>query len=161
MGIFFKGSEIVEAAVKIEENGYDFYHLLANSATEEKVKDVFLSLAEEEKKHIKSFQNLLSSIKSYQAPEEEEEYLSYLQDLADMNVFTEKNAGKEMAGKAKNELEAITLAMGFERDSILFFYEIKDIVEDSEKKVINELIDQEKTHLRRLAKLKKTIKGDK
>ncbi|MDY6842647.1 MAG: ferritin family protein [Thermodesulfobacteriota bacterium] len=158
MDTFIKGSEVIQVAIKIEENGYAFYRFLANLAVDETLKETFLFLAEEEKGHIESFRYLFTLLKQYQVtPEKGEEYRSHLQTLADLNVFTKDDVVNGLSQKIKNEEEAISFAMSFERDSILFFYEIREMLAESDKKVIEALIDQEKSHLSKLAGLRKVI----
>jgi len=47
--------------------------------------------------------------------------------------------------------EAIETAMGFEKDTILFFVEMYEFVPEGEKKYIKACIDEERSHLRLLA----------
>jgi len=71
MAIYFSGEEIVEMGIKIEEMGQKFYETYVNKAKDEKVKDLFKYLGEEEKRHKQIFQNILDSI------EKGEFYISY------------------------------------------------------------------------------------
>jgi len=48
----FSGKEIIEMAIRIEENGVGFYTQACSASKSERIKKLFLSLAEEEKKHI-------------------------------------------------------------------------------------------------------------
>jgi hypothetical protein len=47
--------------------------------------------------------------------------------------------------------EALETAMGFEKDTIMFFLEMREFVPDGEKKHIQACIDEERSHLRLLA----------
>jgi rubrerythrin len=47
--------------------------------------------------------------------------------------------------------EAIETAMGFEKDTIMFFLEMREFVPEGERKYIQACIDEERTHLRLLA----------
>jgi len=51
--------------------------------------------------------------------------------------------------------EAIETAMGFEKDTILFFVEMLEFVPESEKKHVKACIDEERSHLRLLASMLK------
>lgn len=158
MPIFFSPSEVVQMGVQIEENGRDFYNAVAKSSKDDKAKEVFNFLAREETRHIEDFKKLLSTVEKYEPPEVYPgEYFAYLKALADEHVFTQKNKGEEVAGKVKSDKEAIELAIGFEKDSILLYIQMKDMVPDNGKKVVDNLIDQEKNHLRRLSELKKNF----
>ena len=45
------------------------------------------------------------------------------------------------------------MAMGFEKETLLFFYNLRDLVSDRNQKTIDRIIAEEKSHLRRLAKM--------
>jgi rubrerythrin len=58
-----------------------------------------------------------------------------------------------MLNQVQTEQEALKLAMSFERDSILFFKEMKDFVPEGEKKFVDQCIEEERKHLIRLKQL--------
>jgi rubrerythrin len=43
------------------------------------------------------------------------------------------------------------MALGFEKDTLLFFYDLREMVSEAEQKAVTGIIREEKTHLRRLA----------
>jgi hypothetical protein len=45
------------------------------------------------------------------------------------------------------------MAMGFEKETLLFFHDLYDMVAEGEKDTISQIIAEEKTHLKRLASL--------
>jgi rubrerythrin len=153
--IFFTGGEIIEVAIQIEKNGLYFYRSLAGILDQDDIIELFLHLAGEEEKHIKSFNSLYESLKDYK-PEiaDEEEYYSYIKMFADMNVFTKKEGLENMIGKIHKKEDALNMAISFEKDSILFFAEIKDMVKTSQKEAVDNLINQEKEHLKKLMAMK-------
>ena len=149
--IYFSGSEIIEVAIQIERNGSTFYRSLAESLDQKDIKDLFTHLADEEEEHIKSFQALHDSFKEYKpSNSDEEEYYAYIKSLSDRNVFTKKEGIDEIIKKIKGKEDALNMAMGFEKDSIVFFTEIHDLVKRTDKIAINELIRQEREHLKKL-----------
>ena len=153
--IFFTGGEIIEVAIQIEKNGLYFYRSLAGILDQDDIIELFLHLAGEEEKHIKSFKSLYESLKDYK-PEiaDEEEYYSYIKMFAEMNVFTKKAGLENMIGKIHKKEDALNMAISFEKDSILFFAEIKDMVKTSQKEAVDHLINQEKEHLKKLMTMK-------
>ncbi|MDY6862554.1 MAG: ferritin family protein [Thermodesulfobacteriota bacterium] len=154
--IFFSGGEIIEVAIQIERNGLYFYKTLANKIDEADIKELFNHMAGEEEKHIESFQSLYESFRDYK-PEiaDEAEYFDYIKMLADMNVFTKKEGIDNIVNKVKKKEDALDMAMSFEKDSIIFFAEIKDMVKATHKKAVDDLINQEKGHLKKLMSMKK------
>lgn len=151
--------EIIEIGIEIEKNGAAFYHELKGSAKTSHVRDLFAFLAEEEKKHVVRFQEILDSVGGYQISEAYyyTEYMDYMKAIADNHVFKSNISVKEVADKAKTPKEAVDIAIGFEKESILLFHEMWHLVPESDKKAIQKLIDEERDHIRRLSAIKSQI----
>ena len=49
------------------------------------------------------------------------------------------------------------MAIGFEKDAILYFREFFSYLSESDQKVVAELIEQEKGHIRKLAEMKRQM----
>ncbi|MCK5380098.1 MAG: rubrerythrin, partial [Candidatus Latescibacteria bacterium] len=79
--------------------------------------------------------------------------------LADARVFTSDAVVREMVAKVESDVEALTVAIGFEKDSILFLYEMKSLVPESEYGAIDALMQEEKSHLRQISEFKKERLG--
>ena len=160
MGIFFSGSELVEIAIRIERSGAAFYESLVSSTKDVKTQGAYKYLAAEERKHIEVFRSMLGSVGEYQPPETyTDEYAAYLKALVDAAVFTDDKVARKMAQKAGSDAEAIQIALGAEKDSILFYSEMRDLVRGPDREVVDEIIVEEKSHLRQLSDLKKKIAG--
>ena len=43
------------------------------------------------------------------------------------------------------------MAMGFEKETLLFFYDLRDMVSEADKQVLMRIVAEEKSHLRQLA----------
>jgi len=153
----FKASELVNLAILVERNGEDFYNSLKQIIENKDAQKVFSYLADEEKKHIATFQGLLKNLEKYQQGEiYEEDYKKYMKAMADSHVFINKS-GKEFAQNIKSFSDAISIAMKFEKDSILFFEGMKQFVPESEHKTINELANEERKHIVKLIELRGDI----
>jgi len=158
MSVFFSGRELVNIAIGIEINGAAFYDSLVSSTKDATVQEIYKNLADKEREHIEIFQNMLDSVADYQLSETyTEEYDSYLKVLVDSAVFTDDQVARKMARKVNSDVEAIQIAISAEKDSILFYNEMRDIVRRSESDVVNRIIEEEKSHLRQLADLKKRL----
>jgi rubrerythrin len=70
--------------------------------------------------------------------------------MAEMNVFTKKEGINEVLNKVKDRKDALDVAIGFEKESIIFFVEVKGLVRESQMDAIEELVHQEQEHLRKL-----------
>jgi len=158
MGNIFGGSEIVEMGIQIEKNGRDFYNTLVKRSKNQKAKNIFDFLSGEETKHISVFQKILDSVNKYEPPEAYPgEYFAHMKALASSYIFTKANNGAVIAEKTKSDKEAIDLGVGFEKDSILFYTEMKKVVPEYDAKLIDQLITQEQDHLTKLTALKKEV----
>ncbi|MDI6606472.1 MAG: ferritin family protein [Candidatus Omnitrophota bacterium] len=155
MANIFAGSEIVELGIQIEINGRDFYSVLAKQSKSPKAQSVFTFLAGEEEKHILTFQRILDSVEKYQPPEAYPgEYFAYMSSLADKYIFTRKDKGQEIAKNVKDDTRALELGMGFEKDSIDFYQNMKKVVPAHDHKIVDSVIAQEEKHLEILSDLK-------
>lgn len=158
MSILFSASEAVSMAIEIETNGINFYNAMATNTGDKKSKEVFTLLAGEEVKHKKIFQRMLENIPEVTlSPAEEEEYENYLGALAKSRIFTPSMDPFELLNKTKNNIDAIDLAIEFEKDSILFFYELMDQAIEQDKQLIDNLIKEEKSHFSKLIVLKGSL----
>lgn len=150
----FHASEVVEVALRIEQNGGTFYGLLGDKMTDPPVKQLFQDLAVEEQKHYETFQELLSRAAHWEpVGVYAAEYRDYMECLASHNVFNRGNTAKEITDKIADKIEALHYAQDIEKDSILFYMEMKECVPEGERKIIEALIEEEKKHLFSLIKM--------
>ncbi|MCK5160625.1 MAG: ferritin family protein [Candidatus Aureabacteria bacterium] len=158
MGNVFAGSEVVEMGIQIEKNGRDFYGVLLEKSKSEKAREIYKYLSAEEGKHIVAFEKVLELIRNYEPVESYPgEYFAYLKALAGGYVFTRKNKGSEIAEKIKSDNEAVDLGIKFEKESIVFYEGMKNVVPEKERGVIEALINQEKNHLLKLIEIKDSL----
>jgi rubrerythrin len=150
MSILFSGHEMLETAIEIERNGYTFYSELARLG---KAKFTFEHLADQEKRHEGIFRRMLDSLDQAPAPESYTGELAlYLKTLASGRVFKSPQEAQEMAQKLSPE-EAIRAAIGLEKDSILFYGEMRDLVRREERSVVDRIMDEERGHVLQLSDL--------
>ena len=159
MVIFHSGQEILEMAIIIEERGVEFYSTYAEGAKNEDIKKLFQYLASEEVNHKKTFQEFLDSLKKEEftlsyANEEVERYFSA---IIDSRVFDDPNFAIQLAKDAENEIDAVNLAIGFEKDSIVFYQGFMDLVKEGTKDIIQNIIEEEKKHIQNLSKIKSEL----
>lgn len=158
MAQLFRASELVELAIAIERNGEEFYTSLKESAQGEKAREVFDWLAAEEKKHIEVFQALLEPLKKHEPVETYPgEYEGYMKEVADSHVFIKKDAGKRLAKGFGSSLEGITMAVRFEKDTILFFQAMRQFIPDAQWETVDELTNEERKHIVKLKELRDTV----
>ena len=161
MTIKFSGNEVIEMAIQIEQRGYDFYTVLEKKAKTEDMKNLFKWLAKEEKRHITVFEGLREIFNKINKEDlyNWDEVALYFKSLIDTKVFPDTDVGKYLKKELEDEIGAIHIAISFEKDNILYFQEIRDLVEEDEKEIINKLINEEKGHIMKLLEIKKHILG--
>ena len=158
MSISFSGSELINIAIGIERRGIAFYDIMTRSTNNAEARDAFQHLADMERDHIQLFQGMLGEADKSQPSETYAgEYAAYLQALVDSAVFNDDMATSEMATKANSDIEAIELGISAEKDSILFYYEMKDLMPQRSQPAVTKIIAEEKSHLRQLSGLKKKM----
>jgi rubrerythrin len=161
MFVFGTADDVFAMAVRIEENGKTFYTGAAEKANNSQFRKLFLDLAEMEAGHIEAFKSLRSQLPgSFPAdaiwdPEGLAE--SYLQTTADTHVFT-GDAAKTRMQEINTPLEALDMAIQFEKDSVAFFMGMKEILPDPTGKTeIDKLILSEMQHIWLLSRAKKQL----
>lgn len=143
----FSASEVIRFAVRIEENGEEFYRSIAKKFKDGKIVETFNSLADQEIEHKKTFQEILSTVEDYKPAESYPgEYFAYLKAYVDGLVFNKEKKGRIAVKKMKTVKETIQFAMGMEIESILYYLEAKNLVPDSPKKIIDRIVQEERRH---------------
>jgi rubrerythrin len=151
----FKGSDIVEFAVRIEENGENFYRYAVQLAKDEETKGIFLNLAVAEAHHKRTFEKIFAIMEKEKPPETYDgEYAAYLHNYVDNNIIFKKEVMEKELAQVKDVLAAIDFAIRRELDSILYYHEIKRFVPTSEHAVIEEVIEEERKHFKGLSNLR-------
>jgi rubrerythrin len=158
MSIFFSGTEILEVAMGLERNGEVFYKAMADKTPGRDAKATYDYLAGEERKHLNTFKSMQDSAGSYQPPETYPgEYMLYLKSLIDNAVFKDSADAQRRADGAAGESEAFDIGIQAEKDSILFYTEMQNFVGTNDRKIVNDILNEERTHLKQLAELKQQI----
>ncbi|MFH1314367.1 MAG: ferritin family protein [Candidatus Eisenbacteria bacterium] len=153
----FKASEVLRVAMKIEENGERLYRHATTLAGDTETKDFFGFLADEETKHKKTFEAMLSKAEHYQPSETYPgEHLVYLRAYADNIIFSPDKVEKEIAGLT--DVDSV-LEFGIQREieSILYYLETRNLVPDSQREQIDKIIDEERRHYLRLVDVRKNL----
>ena len=157
MSIAFSGRELIDIAIGIETRGAIFYDIMCKSTQNAEARAAFQYLADMERDHIQAFHQMLGNADKHQEATLDKEYAAYVQALIDSAVFSDDLITSEMATQADNDDKALELAITAEKDSILFYYEMKEIMAPPHQVTVNHIITEEKSHLRQLSQLKKKL----
>lgn len=158
VNVCLSGSELVNIAIGIEKNGAAFYDSLTGFTRNSAARATYEHMAAMEREHIKAFQEMLPAAEDLVFPETyTEEYDLYLKELIDSSVFIDEDVAREMARKASSDGEAIRIAITAEKESVLFYSEMRELVCHAEREVLDRIIDEERSHLRYLSELRKNL----
>ena len=159
MGMPFNADEVFEMAERIERNGAKFYRAAAKNFPE--ISEIFLDLADMEDKHLKTFAQMREELSDSESDplvfDPYEEAQMYLQVMADGYVFDMNADLVEKLSGCKTPEDVLRMAIGIERDSIVFYVGLKESVSQrAGKDKIEAIIRQEVGHI---AVLKKKLDG--
>jgi rubrerythrin len=150
---------IINFAIKIERGGEIFYNTVAGKIRDEEISDLFKLLSAEETRHKQDFKEIGKKMFGFGKADLVEVITKENSIInAIVSSLIQKSSEKisEYSKRIKNKVEVIEVAIGFEKDTILFYYEIMDLMKDEEsQKVLNRIITEERRHILRLMNLKK------
>jgi len=153
----FSGSELIKIAMGIETRGITFYDIIAKSSDNDDARAVFEDLVQMERDHLQTFREMIGQAGKSTPASISEQRAGYLQSLIDTAVFTNDLITGEMAAQADNDVKSLELAIKAEKDSILFYYEVKDDLPHNFLHLMEKIIAEEKSHLRQLSEIKKAL----
>ncbi len=154
--LLYGASEVLQFAIKIEDNGWEFYRKVADTSNDEKIEELFVFLADEEVKHKEIFEGMLPEIEKYEPREiYPPDYFAYLRAYAD-NIIFKKGVEKELTGDLE-PISAIDFGMLMEIDSIAYYNEVKNFVPENQRNIIDKIIEEERKHFLKLSELKRAL----
>jgi rubrerythrin len=149
--------EILEQAIRTEKLGYQFYTgMAARFAKDNELRSLFLSLADVEMEHEKLYSGMKDLIdQSVPATADREEVSQYMRAIVESEFFLGNK--KSLAGmdRITSITEAVRFALGFEKETLLYFIGLRDVV--PQKDVVDIIMDEERSHIRALSALKNRL----
>jgi rubrerythrin len=163
VSIDFNADDIFQMAEQIERNGRDFYSLAANRAAESRTAQFLLGLAAMEAEHEKIFAGLRAGLSEQErkatVPDPDDQAGAYLRAWADGHVFeVRKSPAEKLTGREKVG-DILRIAIGLEKDSIVFYLGMKDAIpERLGRSRIDQIIKEEMNHLSSLSRELETLR---
>ncbi|MEZ4551764.1 MAG: ferritin family protein [Desulfobacterales bacterium] len=148
----FNAAEVFNVAVKIEENGAKFYRRAAELQSDPENKKFLEKLAAMEDTHKSTFTKMSTSVteaeKTQQVFDPEGEAEKYLAAMADSHGGEgSPSAADKLTGSETME-EILKIAIGLEKESILFYLGIKDMVPPKfGQDKVDAIIEEERRHV--------------
>jgi rubrerythrin len=150
----FSAAEMVQIAIQLEQNGQAFYQAAANRTNHEEVKHLLEFLAKEEERHERVFAGLLPEEKEHRpAQEYPGQKSAFIQALLEERLLPAGELVERVLPGLKSDAEVLDFALGFEKDTIIFFYELRHMLDAAQRGIMDEIMAQEKAHVERLRRL--------
>ena len=157
MAYLLNVNEILEFAVFIEERGYEFYVDAMKKFSEPRVTELFQYLADEEFKHEEFFKKLLEQSGGINGESRDPEYQAYMREFCKAHALADREETTARLAKASGLEEVLDMAMSFEKDSIVFFSELKEIYTKGNSAAVDKIIHEEMGHLRKIFQMKREL----
>jgi rubrerythrin len=147
----FSAKDVFLMAQQMEKNGAEFYKTAAHNAQNADTQKLLLDLASMEEGHEKTFVAMRGELTEQESTstvfDPEGEAILYLKALADSRVFFEKEID------VSSQEQVYKAALGAEKDSIVFYLGMKDMIpEKGGKARIDAIIKEEMGHIETLSR---------
>ncbi len=132
MSVTFNADEVFEMAEQIERSGAKFYREAAEKASDRQTKEMFLNMASMEDTHLRTFEEMRKELsdreKGSTVFDPYDEAAMYLQALADSKGFEGMKSPTEKLSGRESTRELLEIAIGAEKNSVLYYVGLKDLV---------------------------------
>jgi len=152
MGLTFSADEIFEMAEGIERNGRKFYTEAAKSAPDKKSSQMLLNFAEMEEGHLRMFEEMRKELKGREKEAQifdpEGQAALYLKAIAESRGWEGKaSLAEQLTGRESIE-DIFKIAIEAEKDSVVFYIGLKELVPvRAGKDKVEAIIKEEMDHI--------------
>ena len=152
MSITFNASEVFEMAEEMERNGAKFYKKAAENASDEQTKELLLTMADVENKHLMTFQKMREELSDKEKEptvfDPDNQSVLYLQAMADAHGYEGKiSPTKELTGNETIK-EIIEIALNAEKESVVFYFGLKSMMpSNAGREKVEAIIFEELGHI--------------
>ena len=152
MSFEFNADEILEMAEQIERNGARFYRKAAELVQDAAVSKLLEDLASWEDGHERAFAAMRADLADQEREprvfDPEHETSMYLQAMADGHVFDTRVDPAEKLTGTESATDILRMAIGQEKDSIVFYTGLKEMISQTAgRERIEEIIKEEMGHI--------------
>lgn len=159
MEMKYAGSEVLQMAVEIEKKGKAFYDEVVKTVKDERTREVFQFLADEEVKHEEIFKKMLKEVevKREVSPYSDTDVILYFRSLVGQKIFPSEKEAELMKKELSESWVAILISLSLEKDSVLFYHEMLPVSQEKDHEVIKRIIDEERNHIHRILQLESEL----
>ena len=158
----FTAREVLQFAVRNEQDGEALYRKIAKHTAVAAVRELFLVLAKEEPRHARIFKTMLSEVDERETiTTDPGEYGDYMTAYYMADILFSANRMDELP-PSSDPVVALDFGIRRELDSITYYTQARELVPDSEAKLIDKIIKEERGHFLKFSELKRKYlaKGD-
>jgi len=162
MAYYFNASEIFETAIRIEENGARFYRKAAEFQTDPSNRQMLEKLAIMEDHHQNVFKAMAKELseadKTPTVFDPQNEASQYLSAMADAHGGEGSPAAADSLSGKESIAEIVDIAIGLEKESILFYIGLKDMIPPQYgREKLEKIIKEERRHVVELNALRSKL----
>jgi rubrerythrin len=163
MALGFNVDEMLEVAIRIEENGAAFYRKAAQLQSDGKKREFLEKLAIMEDGHKATFTEMRNTLtdteKGGTVFDPQNELSLYLSAMADTHGGEGSPTAADSLTGTETMEDLLTTAIGLEKESVLFYLGLKDMVPQKYgRERIDDIIREERGHIAQLTSLLGKIK---
>jgi rubrerythrin len=146
------GDELVEIAMRLEQEGEAFYNAAAERANTAQIKELFEELALQEQYHYRTFQQMGRDIvRTALSDDQWDQFQEYSGALLNQRIFDKPHGALSKVASVQDEREALEAALGFEKETLQFYHGLRDVVRGADQQTVDRIIGEEEQHIRRLS----------
>lgn len=144
--------EVLDMALQIERNGIRFYGKAADQAPDESLRRLLRGLADMERGHEQLFLDMRAGMppaeRQVDLADKEGVAAAYLDSLMRGLLFDPATDPIAWLDASPTPVEVLKRAIALEKDSVLFYLGIREIVAmDAHTRKIDQIIKEEKSHI--------------
>lgn len=163
MSTLFNLDEIFDIAIRIEENGHQFYTAALAYIENPTLTKEIAQLAAWEDGHIALMKKIKQDMSTtnnldmgFYNPEGDAGL--YIKAIADSHIFIEHSDTSKLLEKCTTPKEVLWLALQFEKDSVTYYSALKAGIKNKESaKALEEILNEELSHVAQIQKLIETL----
>ncbi|MHC4462240.1 MAG: ferritin-like domain-containing protein [Planctomycetota bacterium] len=162
MGITFNADEIFEMAEEIERNGAKYYREAAEKSSDKKTKQMLLGMAAMEDEHLKTFVEMRKELSGREKEpmifDPDNQAAMYLQVMADARGMEGRIGPTTKLTGNETIKEILDIAINSEKDSVVFYLNLKGLVPvKAGRDKVEEIIIEELSHITTLLRKLKAL----
>jgi len=159
MSIQLSGADLIDLAIQTETRGERFYRQAAAATDKPEAQELFAYLGDQEVLHRRTFERLSGAIVVTELdPTTWDEITAYIDATVD-SAFFSKDAPIQAIPASATVEGMLTQAIQFEQQTLLYFGSLRDLVQPANRILVDQIIAEERSHVRRLAAMLKQVRA--